>query len=230
MRVADRRPPAPGVPSPRRRDHAPNPGSFGLHRSLGFGRIGEFEAIGWKSDAWHGVEFWGLELSPARPRPGPGHPDRRAGRDARARGRARGPRRGLTVISGTRHRPCVRRRPAPAGTSGTTAAAAAIQNRHAVTSHALDRALPRAPGEAVLGAGGRREQPDRREQQARSTAGCGTSVERPAGRAARSRRARPPDRPATTPAERRAQDRRRELPRERRVGWTGPSGASIPAT
>ena len=48
---------------------APNPGSFGLHRSLGFGRIGEFEAIGWKSDAWHGVEFWGLELSPRDPVP-----------------------------------------------------------------------------------------------------------------------------------------------------------------
>ncbi len=43
---------------------APNPGSFALHRSLGFTRIGEFEAIGWKSDGWHGVEFWGLELSP----------------------------------------------------------------------------------------------------------------------------------------------------------------------
>jgi L-amino acid N-acyltransferase YncA len=50
---------------------APNPGSFGLHRALGFGRIGEFEAIGWKSDAWHGVEFWGLELSPRDPVPDP---------------------------------------------------------------------------------------------------------------------------------------------------------------
>ena len=50
---------------------APNPGSFALHRSLGFARIGEFEAIGWKSDAWHGVEFWGLELSPRDPVPDP---------------------------------------------------------------------------------------------------------------------------------------------------------------
>jgi phosphinothricin acetyltransferase len=50
---------------------APNPGSFALHRSLGFTRIGEFEAIGWKSDAWHGVEFWGLELSPRDPVPDP---------------------------------------------------------------------------------------------------------------------------------------------------------------
>jgi phosphinothricin acetyltransferase len=43
---------------------APNPGSFRLHASLGFERIGEFEAIGWKDDGWHGVEFWGLELGP----------------------------------------------------------------------------------------------------------------------------------------------------------------------
>jgi|SRR5829696_7282349 len=43
---------------------APNPGSFGLHRALGFSRVGAFDAIGWKSDAWHGVEFWALELSP----------------------------------------------------------------------------------------------------------------------------------------------------------------------
>ena len=33
-----------------------------LHQSLGFERIGEFEAIGWKFDGWHGVEFWALEL------------------------------------------------------------------------------------------------------------------------------------------------------------------------
>ena len=41
---------------------APNPGSVRLHESLGFERIGEFEAIGWKFDSWHGVEFWALEL------------------------------------------------------------------------------------------------------------------------------------------------------------------------
>jgi phosphinothricin acetyltransferase len=50
---------------------APNPGSFGLHRALGFTRIGEFEAIGWKDGAWHGVEFWGLELGPRDPVPDP---------------------------------------------------------------------------------------------------------------------------------------------------------------
>ena len=43
---------------------APNPGSLRLHESLGFGRVGEFDAIGWKSGAWHGVEFWALELGP----------------------------------------------------------------------------------------------------------------------------------------------------------------------
>ena len=50
---------------------APNPGSFRLHESLGFERIGEFEAIGWKFDAWHGVEFWGLELGAREPVPDP---------------------------------------------------------------------------------------------------------------------------------------------------------------
>ena len=50
---------------------APNPGSFRLHESLGFERIGEFEAIGWKFDGWHGVEFWGLELGPRDPVPDP---------------------------------------------------------------------------------------------------------------------------------------------------------------
>lgn len=50
---------------------APNPGSIALHRSLGFERIGEFEAIGWKFDAWHGVEWWAVELSPRDPIPDP---------------------------------------------------------------------------------------------------------------------------------------------------------------
>ena len=42
----------------------PNPASEGLHRALGFERIGEFQAIGWKFGAWHGVEWFGLELAP----------------------------------------------------------------------------------------------------------------------------------------------------------------------
>ena len=50
---------------------APNPGSVRLHESLGFERIGEFEAIGWKFDGWHGVEFWALELDAREPVPDP---------------------------------------------------------------------------------------------------------------------------------------------------------------
>ena len=50
---------------------APNPGSVRLHQSLGFERIGEFEAIGWKADGWHGVEFWALELGAREPVPDP---------------------------------------------------------------------------------------------------------------------------------------------------------------
>ena len=49
----------------------PNPGSTGLHLALGFRRIGEFEAIGWKDGAWHGVEWFGLELGPRSERPSP---------------------------------------------------------------------------------------------------------------------------------------------------------------
>jgi phosphinothricin acetyltransferase len=48
----------------------PNPASTGLHVALGFTRIGQFEAIGWKFGAWHGVEWFGLELGPrAEPSP-----------------------------------------------------------------------------------------------------------------------------------------------------------------
>lgn len=47
----------------------PNPGSVGAHLALGFERIGLFEEIGWKDGRWHGVEFFGLELS--RPVSGP---------------------------------------------------------------------------------------------------------------------------------------------------------------
>ena len=49
----------------------PNAASVALHRALGFERIGEFEAIGWKFDAWHGVEWFALELSPRDPIPDP---------------------------------------------------------------------------------------------------------------------------------------------------------------
>jgi L-amino acid N-acyltransferase YncA len=40
----------------------PNPASVALHRSLGFTRVGVFEAIGYKFGAWHGVEWFELEL------------------------------------------------------------------------------------------------------------------------------------------------------------------------
>jgi L-amino acid N-acyltransferase YncA len=40
----------------------PNAASTALHRALGFERIGEFGAIGWKEGRWHGVEWYGLEL------------------------------------------------------------------------------------------------------------------------------------------------------------------------
>jgi phosphinothricin acetyltransferase len=40
----------------------PNPASVALHLALGFRRVGEFEAIGYKFGAWHGVEWFNLEL------------------------------------------------------------------------------------------------------------------------------------------------------------------------
>lgn len=50
---------------------APNPGSVALHRSLGFRRVGEFEAMGWKLGGWHGVEWFALELSTRNAVPDP---------------------------------------------------------------------------------------------------------------------------------------------------------------
>jgi phosphinothricin acetyltransferase len=49
----------------------PNPGSIRLHESLGFERIGRFEAIGWKQGQWHGVEWFALELAPGGDDPMP---------------------------------------------------------------------------------------------------------------------------------------------------------------
>ena len=68
---AGRRPPAPGRPPAVAGITAPNPGSVGLHQRWGSERIGEFEAIGWKFDGWHGVEFWALELDAREPVPDP---------------------------------------------------------------------------------------------------------------------------------------------------------------
>ncbi len=53
---------------------APNAASVALHRALGFERIGEFEAMGWKSGAWHGVEWFARELAPRSRAPSPIRP------------------------------------------------------------------------------------------------------------------------------------------------------------
>jgi phosphinothricin acetyltransferase len=49
----------------------PNEGSVELHLRLGFERIGGFEAIGWKRGAWHGVDWFALELGPRSDEPAP---------------------------------------------------------------------------------------------------------------------------------------------------------------
>ncbi len=49
----------------------PNPGSVRLHETLGFERVGLFEAIGWKQGRWHGVEWFALELEAAGRPPAP---------------------------------------------------------------------------------------------------------------------------------------------------------------
>ncbi len=41
----------------------PNPGSAGLHESLGFKPVGVFSQIGYKFDQWHDVGFWELDLT-----------------------------------------------------------------------------------------------------------------------------------------------------------------------
>jgi phosphinothricin acetyltransferase len=40
----------------------PNDASVALHEALGFKRIGQFGKVGWKAGAWHGVDFYALEL------------------------------------------------------------------------------------------------------------------------------------------------------------------------
>jgi L-amino acid N-acyltransferase YncA len=52
----------------------PNAASVALHRALGFRRVGAFEAMGWKSGAWHGVEWLSLELGPRPNTPSPVRP------------------------------------------------------------------------------------------------------------------------------------------------------------
>jgi phosphinothricin acetyltransferase len=52
----------------------PNPASTALHLALGFERIGQFDAIGWKHGRWHGVEWYGMELGPRAEAPVPIRP------------------------------------------------------------------------------------------------------------------------------------------------------------
>jgi L-amino acid N-acyltransferase YncA len=40
----------------------PNPGSVGLHESLGFRPVGMYRAVGYKLGAWHDVGWWQLTL------------------------------------------------------------------------------------------------------------------------------------------------------------------------
>jgi phosphinothricin acetyltransferase len=49
----------------------PNPGSVGLHESLGFRPIGVFREVGYKLGAWHDVGWWGLPLRSAQDAPKP---------------------------------------------------------------------------------------------------------------------------------------------------------------
>lgn len=51
----------------------PNPGSVGLHESMGFEKIGVYRRVGFKFDRWHDVGWWQLtlqqhELLPREPR------------------------------------------------------------------------------------------------------------------------------------------------------------------
>jgi len=49
----------------------PNPGSVGLHESVGFQAIGVYRSVGYKLGSWHDVGWWELALqrSVAAPRP-----------------------------------------------------------------------------------------------------------------------------------------------------------------
>jgi phosphinothricin acetyltransferase len=49
----------------------PNPGSVGLHESLGFQLIGTYPDVGYKSGQWLAVGWWRLALSPATADPAP---------------------------------------------------------------------------------------------------------------------------------------------------------------
>jgi len=42
----------------------PNPGSVGLHESVGFRSVGVYRSVGYKLGAWHDVGWWALRLRP----------------------------------------------------------------------------------------------------------------------------------------------------------------------
>lgn len=47
----------------------PNPGSVGLHESMGFEPVGIYKQVGYKFGAWHDVGWWSLALRPLDPEP-----------------------------------------------------------------------------------------------------------------------------------------------------------------
>ena len=49
----------------------PNPGSVGLHESLGFQRVGVYRRVGYKLGQWHDVGWWQRSLRGSNEVPGP---------------------------------------------------------------------------------------------------------------------------------------------------------------
>lgn len=47
----------------------PNPASEGMHRALGFTRVGIYREVGYKAGAWHDVEWLERALAPRTPDP-----------------------------------------------------------------------------------------------------------------------------------------------------------------
>ena len=47
----------------------PNPGSVGLHQSMGFAPVGVYRGVGYKLGAWRDVGWWDLALQPPPPSP-----------------------------------------------------------------------------------------------------------------------------------------------------------------
>ncbi|WP_035611677.1 arsinothricin resistance N-acetyltransferase ArsN1 family B [Haloferula sp. BvORR071] len=47
----------------------PNPGSVGIHESMGFEPVGIYKQVGYKFGAWHDVGWWSLALRPLDPEP-----------------------------------------------------------------------------------------------------------------------------------------------------------------